>query len=200
MYGDDVELRGDDVRLYEHLVRPTNSSIKINDSKMIIKDLIDLYGFMPVPNSSQIRMDYYDSAFLFCKHYLELIPNLTMIGFDLDIINEHVMIRLLNCTYVTCELLNEFLNVGFKLTDVVVKKSLANGKLHVFTMLNETIQNERLNKLAHQTIYDIFGPFTSNLSLNIKWNSSATNRLIHTFQISESHIRSCILSNPGLFF
>jgi hypothetical protein len=182
------------VRLYEQLVRTNPDSI--NDSKIKIKNLIDLYGFIPV-NSSQIRMDFYDSIFLFCKHYLELIPNLTIIGFDLNIINEHIMIRLLNSTYVTWKHLNDFLNVGFKLTDGVVKKSLATGRLNIFTMLNETVQKDRLYKLALETLYDVFGPFTSNVSLNVKWNSSATDRLINTFQIPELHIRSCILTKPG---
>lgn len=141
-------------------------------------------------------MNFYDTMFLFCKCHLELIPNLISVGFDLMTINEHIIERLLNNTYITSNYLKMYMNVGFFLNDMVIKRTLAIGKLNVIEMLEDIVDRERLSKLAHETLYGLFGPYNSKNSLNVAWSASTANRLISNFCIKDSFIRKCILTYP----
>lgn len=95
--------------------------------------------------------------------------------------------------------ITNLVNVGFTLSDIVVKRAIALGKPHVFDILHDLVPDEdKLNKLARDTMYEMFGPYLDReSSLNVPWSNNASTRIVGHFKIPIDTIESALLTHPG---
>jgi hypothetical protein len=70
----------------------------------MLSELISTFGFIPTPEACGLSFN--DSVFTLCKTHLGLVKDLNAAGFDLKTVNEHIMERLLNNTYVNLGYIN----------------------------------------------------------------------------------------------
>ena len=190
-YHDQADFKGNDIKQFELLIR--QSSFQGQSSIERLQALITEYNFIPVPG---LIKSYLESMYTLSKVDLGLIQLLMRRGLDLESINDYIVDKVLSHPYLTLALLNRYLDTGFILSRVSIKRALALGRLNVMSLLEQVVPHAELVDLAHETLSEMCGPFTSNHSLNVPWSSVVANRLIKTFQISQDHIMKCILTKP----
>ncbi len=160
-----------------------------------LEELIRKYKFIPL--SELASRPLHESIFNLCKMNLSLIHDLKANGFSLEKVNDNVMERLMNHPYFNLRYLNSFLDVGFSLNDLVVKRAIAASRKKVLNVLQSVITPEKLQVYVEETIYQLFGPNLSyKTSLNTTWSSDKIEYLMDTFKISEEFLVKCILTHP----
>jgi hypothetical protein len=114
------------------------------------------------------------------------------VGFDLSPYNDIVMVRMIHNAISIHTVLN-WIKVGFHITDLVIKRTLAVGKPYIFYILEYLVDKDRLYLLARHTIFELFGPYLDHkTSLNVAWNGSAVQRIIRHFKITDSELETAV--------
>jgi hypothetical protein len=182
-----------DHSLFETLVRsrPDETDVAIQE----LKSLILNYHFFPTIELSHKLIG--ESLFMMANMDLSLVSDIVRnTGFRLRDWNDAIMERLLG-NPVTINTIESYLSVGFSLSDLVVKRTIATGKPFAFEILGALVPNQRLCLLAQETIHDLFGPYLDREnSLNILWNSSAVQRIIQQYKIKDQVIEKALLDEP----
>ncbi|KAJ3258671.1 hypothetical protein HK103_003460 [Boothiomyces macroporosus] len=183
-----------DHREFERLVRVPNPNSKENIEKL--KTLITKFGFFPTLDQSHRIVA--ESLYLLGNIDLVLISDLQRYtGLDITEFQEGVMDRVLEHAMST-KYVQNFLDVGFNLTDRTIKKGIAGARPIVFSILANLVSKTKLKVLAEDTIYELFGPYLNRMeSLNISWDSTAVQRIIHHFNISDEAIERALLDDPS---
>ncbi|KAJ3269986.1 hypothetical protein HDV01_000749 [Terramyces sp. JEL0728] len=183
----------DDHREFERLVRAPNPNAKENIDKL--KTLITKFGYFPTLDQSHRIVA--ESLYLLGNIDLVLISDLQRYtGLDVAEFQEGVMDRVLEHA-VSTKYVQNFIDVGFKLTDRTIKKGIAGARPIVFAILGSLVPKTKLKLLAEDTIYELFGPYLNRVeSLNISWDSTAVQRIIHHYNISDEAIERALLDDP----
>jgi hypothetical protein len=160
-----------------------------------LRTLIIDYHFVPVLDLSHKLIG--ESIYMLSNLDLSLIRDMVVHnGFCLSHWNDTVMERLM-ATPVSLHTIQSYVDVGFCLSDVVVKRAIALGKPYSFELLNSLVSQERLQKVAEDTVYELFGPYLDReSSLNVPWNSFAVQRIIQQYRISDQVIERALLECP----
>jgi hypothetical protein len=160
-----------------------------------LKSLIVDYHFFPTIELSHKLIG--ESLYMMANMDLSLISLMVSdTGFQLKTWNDAIMERLLG-NPVTVNTVQSYLDVGFSLSDLVIKRAIAAGKPFAFEILGELVDPLRLEQLAIDTIHDLFGPYLDrDNSLNVPWNSFAVQRIIQQYQIKDQIIEKALLDDP----
>jgi hypothetical protein len=160
-----------------------------------LRDLILRFHFSPVIELSHKLIG--ESLFLLAQIDLSIISDMVKhTGFQLSTWNDAVMERLLSQA-VPKTTVKSFLDIGFVLSDTVIKRTIAYGKPFAFELLMEFVEKDDLIAFAENTVYDLFGPYLNrDVSLNVAWNSNALQRIVRAFQLSDKVIEKALLNNP----
>jgi hypothetical protein len=160
-----------------------------------IREMFTKFKFFPVIERSHRSIG--DSLLILGGLDISLITDLVKhTGFPLATSNDFVIEQLLSKP-VSAHTVKTYLDVGFKLSDIAIKRTIAWGRPIALNILAELVEPEKLNELALQTVHEMFGPYQSlEKSLNVPWNSQATHRIFETFKITEGTIRKAILNDP----
>ncbi|KAI8903103.1 hypothetical protein EDD86DRAFT_215350, partial [Gorgonomyces haynaldii] len=192
LYGSEVNFKANDHRVFEQALR--SSALDSEQSLEQLQHLIRDVGFVPVPELC--LRPYSENMYQLCQLDLSLVGHLIKQGMSVDKFNDHIIDRLLAHPYLNMSHLERYLDIGFTLSDMSIKRSLAQGKQSVLLILKRLIDKQRLHKLAHDTVFDLFGPYKTSSSLNIAWNGHSVDQLIKDFQIDKQFIRLCVMTHP----
>jgi hypothetical protein len=167
------------------------AEIAINELRSLIID----YHFVPVLELSHKLIG--ESIYMLSNMDLSLIRDMIIHnGFNLANWNDTVMERLM-ASPVSLNTVQSYISTGFYLSDVVIKRAIAVGKPYSFELLDSLVPAERLQKVAQETVHELFGPYLDrDSSLNVPWNSFAVQRIIQQYHISDQVIEKALLEQP----
>ena len=195
------EFKSNDHRVFESLVRVSpQPAEEAQDAINGLSDLITKYKFFPIPDRSFRLLG--ESLYLMANLDINLISLLVLhTGFTVEPYNDKVMDRLFQQVTITENQVRNYLQVGFSLSDYVIKRAVAFGRPQVFEILDslmiEVDDRKRLLQLIENTIYELFGPYLdSHTSLNVPWNSEAVSRIINHYRVPSAVVRSALLTHP----
>ncbi|KAL2918253.1 hypothetical protein HK105_202180 [Polyrhizophydium stewartii] len=193
LYGDHALFKDNDHALFERLVRaPLSEAVQSKDA---VRTLINDFRFTPVADLCVKPLA--ESIYFLARLDLGLVADLARHGFDLRAVSDNVMERVMLHPYLNTRYLKKYLEAGFVLSDLCVKRALASGRAHTISVLHTLVDESRLRNLAFETIEDLFGPYLDrNTSLNVAWSSDTVQRLIHTFSVPDAVIARALLTNP----
>ncbi|KAJ3306615.1 hypothetical protein HDV03_004744 [Kappamyces sp. JEL0829] len=195
LFGDHSDFKENDHRLFESLVRtnPVDAEMAIAD----LRTLISKYHFFPVLEQSHKLVG--ESLYLLSLLDLGLVTLLrNELGFDLGVWNDSIMDRVFQQPNITSGLVKSYLNIGFVLSDMVLKRAIAQGRPHVLDILDQVRSRQQLERLARDTVYDLFGPYLDrDQSLNILWSGPAVSRIVHFYSIPTETIETALLAHPS---
>ncbi|KAI8928664.1 hypothetical protein BC831DRAFT_548212 [Entophlyctis helioformis] len=193
IYGDQALFKDNDHALFERLVRAPLSEAAL--SKDRVRALIRDFAFLPVPELCTKPIA--ENVYFLSRLDLSLVTDLADRDFDLRSVSDNVMERVMLHPYLNTRYLQRYLDAGFVLSDLCIKRTLASGRAHTLAVLHSLIDFVTLQRLAFDTIYDLFGPYLDRqTSLNVPWSSDTVQRLIHSFSIPDSVIAKALLTNP----
>ncbi|KAJ8329493.1 hypothetical protein O5D80_002320 [Batrachochytrium dendrobatidis] len=193
IYADLALFNENDHAAFERLVRAPISDTAVTIEK--VNTLIHQFKFIPV--SDLCSKPIAESIYYLSRLNLSFIRKLIVNGFDLSVVNDSIMERVMIHPYLNVRYLKRYLDVGFVLSNICIKRALAGGRVHTIAILHKLVEETKLKKLACDTIEDLFGPYLDrNTSLNVPWSSETVHRIIHTFQIPDTVIAKALLSNP----
>ena len=195
LYECNALFENNDQQTFDMLLRNTPTWDIIDD----IRSLIINYKFYPV--SALSRRSVADSLFIMASFDMSLVTDLVRTtGLQLDEHNEDVMEKLLSNPLST-KTIAAFTSLGFKFTDLIIKRTIAWGRPYALATLIALVDEFRLNKLVGETVKEIFGPFLSREeSLNVPWNAQALHRILHVFKVSDNQIENALLADPSSSF
>ncbi|KAH6600425.1 hypothetical protein BASA50_002322 [Batrachochytrium salamandrivorans] len=194
LYDDLVMFKENDHSSFERLVRAPISETNLSREK--IRTLIHQFRFTPV--AELCSKPIADSIYYLSRLDLTLVANLASNGFDLLSVSDSVMEKIMVHPYLNTRYLKRYLDSGFVISDLCIKRALAGGRAQTVAVLNTLVDEQKLQRLAWETVKDLFGPYLDrSTSLNIPWSSSTVHRLIHTFNVPDTIIAKALLSNPN---
>ncbi|KAJ3103690.1 hypothetical protein HDU97_009943 [Phlyctochytrium planicorne] len=188
IYGANADFKEDDVARFERCVY--SQTITAPETLDTIKTLIETYKFVPVRGFGS-PID--ETVYLVSKADLKLVTGLLRNGLDIESVNDLVMERVLWRADVSDALVQSYLAVGFRLSPVAVKKGLQMARPAALEVLRTRVSAPLLQRLAEETIYDMFGPSIRG------WNFTpeAVDFLMAAFPISEEVMEHAIFRLPG---
>ncbi|KAJ3217168.1 hypothetical protein HDU67_008388 [Dinochytrium kinnereticum] len=187
-YGADAEFKEDDVARFERSVYSQNTSIP--ETLDTIKSLIETFKFVPVRGFGS-PID--ETVYLVSKIDLKLITGFILNGLDLASVNDLVMERVLWRSDVSNEIVQSYLSVGFQLSAFAIKKGLQMARPAALEVLRAKVPPILLQRLAEETVFDMFGPSIRGWS----FMPEALDFLTAAFPISEMVMEQAIFRLPG---
>ncbi|KAJ3215575.1 hypothetical protein HDU67_000233 [Dinochytrium kinnereticum] len=187
-YGADADFKEDDVARFERSIYSQNTSAP--DTVDTIKSLIETFKFVPVRGFGS-PID--ETVYLVSKIDLKLVTGFIQNGLDISSVNDLVMERVLWRSDVSDSIIQAYLSVGFQLSAVAVKKGLQMARPAALEVLRAKVPQPLLQRLAEETVYDMFGPSIRG------WNFTpeALDFLTAAFPISEEVMEHAIFRLPG---
>ncbi|KAJ3055194.1 hypothetical protein HK097_011270 [Rhizophlyctis rosea] len=189
IYGHTADFKEDDVARFERLLygSATPSNTPTVES---IRELLTAFQFVPVRGSGS-PLD--ETVYLISKLDMSLVADLVHNGLDLTAVNDQVMERVLWRADVSDETLQLYLQNGFKLSPIAIKKGLQMARPTTLDALRRRIPDAELQGFAEDTIVDMFGPSTGR---GWNWVPESADYLMRVFNISEDVVARALYTHP----
>ncbi|KAJ3117924.1 hypothetical protein HDU96_004828 [Phlyctochytrium bullatum] len=187
-YGMNADFKEDDIARFERCVYNQNSTA--TETVETLKTLIDTYKFVPVRGFGS-PID--ETVYLVSKIDLRLVRGFIRNGLDIDSVNDMVMERVLWRPDISNDLIQSYVSVGFSLTPPAIKKGLQMARPSTLDVLRARVPPQQLQKLAEETIYDMFGPSIRGWT----FTPEALDFLTAAFPIGEDVMERAILRVPS---
>ncbi|KNC97807.1 uncharacterized protein SPPG_06802 [Spizellomyces punctatus DAOM BR117] len=194
IYGSEADFKDDDVAKFERLLyssTTTSSTVTATDDAIAsIRTLLDAYAFCPVKG---LGSPVDETVFLLSKLDVTLIPKLIANGLDLMSVNDAVLERVLWRQDLTDVFLQKYLDNGFALTPMCIKKGLQTSRPSTLAVLQSRVSTALLTECAKEALVDMLGP-SSGRAWN--WVPESAEFLISTFNISTDVIAQALYTHP----
>ncbi|KAJ3062515.1 hypothetical protein HK102_008744, partial [Quaeritorhiza haematococci] len=187
LYGDHADFKDDDAARFERLVYSSTGST--STSLPAIRSLIVTYKYTPLKGMGS-PLD--ETVYVLSKLDMTLVDAMVANGLDLRPVNDLVMERLLWRADITEAMLQAYLDHGFKLTPLAVKKGLQMARPAALEALRARVPADRLLRFAEETVVDMMGP----TSRHWHFTAEAADHLVAAFPISEEIMERAILMAP----
>ncbi|KAI9333917.1 hypothetical protein DFJ73DRAFT_764208 [Zopfochytrium polystomum] len=177
VYGYNADFKEDDVARFERTLY--GSTLAAAEAIETIRTLVQQYLFVPVRGlGSPVDETVYS-----------LVEN----GLELPFVNDLILEKVLWRTDLTDAILQSYLSVGFELTGPVIKKGVQMARQSTLDILRLRVPQERLQRLAEETVIDIFGPTIRGWV----FSPEAVDFIVNAFPVSEDVMETALFRIPG---